>query len=131
MSAKSSKVNERLKTIQVAFHVGINLKFKPIECKITYLLYIVRLELDSSVAKKAKILTVFVILYYVTYIKFCPILFCDLVPKTLIVLPWLYGISLKTGIEPRFCLSEFTKPHKLDVLLGKLRNFMKFSHGIL
>ncbi len=40
-------------------------------------------------------------------------------------------ISLKTGTEPRFSLSEFKSVVKLQVLLGKLRNFMEFSHGIL
>ncbi len=40
-------------------------------------------------------------------------------------------ISLKTGIEHRFSLSEFKSTVKLHVLLGKLRNFMEFSHGIL
>ena len=40
LSAKSSKVNERLKTIHEAFHVEIYFKLKPIECRITYLLYI-------------------------------------------------------------------------------------------
>ena len=39
-------------------------------------------------------------------------------------------ISLKTGIEPRFSLSEFKSVVKLHVLLGKLRNFMEFSHRI-
>ena len=40
-------------------------------------------------------------------------------------------ISLKTGIEHRFSLSEFKSTVKLHVLLGKLRNLMEFSHGIL
>jgi hypothetical protein len=40
-------------------------------------------------------------------------------------------ISLKTGIEPRFSLGKFKCTVKLHVLLGKLRNFMEFSHGIL
>ena len=40
-------------------------------------------------------------------------------------------ISLKTGIEDRFSSSEFKSTVKLHVLLGKLRNFMEFSHGIL
>ncbi len=39
-------------------------------------------------------------------------------------------ISLKTGIEHRFSSSEVKSPVKLHVLLGKLRNFMEFSHGI-
>jgi hypothetical protein len=40
-------------------------------------------------------------------------------------------ISLKTGIEHRFSLSEVKSAAKLHVLLGKLRNSMEFSHGIL
>ncbi len=41
LSAKSTyKVNERLKRIHEAFHVEIYFKLKPIERKITYLLYI-------------------------------------------------------------------------------------------
>ncbi len=40
-------------------------------------------------------------------------------------------LSLKTGIEHRFGLREFKSAVKLHVLLGKLRNFMEFSHGIL
>ena len=40
-------------------------------------------------------------------------------------------ISLKTGIEHRFSLSEFDSIVKLQVLLGKWRNLMEFSHGIL
>ena len=40
LSAKSTSVNERLKRIYEAFHVEIYFKLKPIECKITYLLYI-------------------------------------------------------------------------------------------
>ncbi len=38
--AKSTQVNERLKRIHEAFHVENYFKLKPIECKITYLLYI-------------------------------------------------------------------------------------------
>ena len=40
-------------------------------------------------------------------------------------------ISLKTGIEHRFILGKFKSIVKVHVLLGKLRNFMVFSHGIL
>ena len=40
-------------------------------------------------------------------------------------------ISLKIGIEPRFSLGVFKCTVKLHVLLGKLRNFMEFSHGIV
>ncbi len=40
LSAKSSKANGRLKTIHEAFRVEIHFKLKPIECKITYLLFI-------------------------------------------------------------------------------------------
>ena len=41
LSAKSSSVNERLKTIhELVFHVKIYTKLKPIECRITYVLYI-------------------------------------------------------------------------------------------
>ena len=36
------------------------------------------------------------------------------------------GISLKTGIEPRFSLGEVKSAVKLQVLLGKLRNSMEF-----
>ena len=39
-------------------------------------------------------------------------------------------ISLKTGIEHRFTLREFKSTVKLPVLLGKLRNFIEFSHEI-
>ncbi len=40
-------------------------------------------------------------------------------------------ISLKTGIEHRFSSGEFKSVVKLHVLLGKLRNFIEFSHGSL
>ncbi len=40
-------------------------------------------------------------------------------------------ISLKTGIEHRLSVSEFKSAVKLQVLWGKLRNFMESSHGIL
>ncbi len=40
LSAKSTQVNERLKRIHEALHVEIYFKLKPIECKITYLLYL-------------------------------------------------------------------------------------------
>ena len=69
------------------------------------------LELDSSVAKTAKIST---ILYH-------------FVPK---IKKHCYGcveISLKTGIEHRVSLSQFKSIVKHHVLLGKLRNFMEFS----
>ncbi len=38
-------------------------------------------------------------------------------------------ISLKTGIEHRFSSSKFKSTVKLHILMGKLRNFMEFSHG--
>ena len=75
------------------------------------------LELDCFVAKSAKIST---ILYH-------------FFPKK-IHRSYCHGymeISLKTGIEHRFSLSELKSTGKLHVLLGKLRNFMKFSYGIL
>ncbi len=40
LSAKSSQVDEHLKTIHKAFHVEICFKLKPIDCKIAYLLHI-------------------------------------------------------------------------------------------
>ena len=58
--AKSSKVNERLKTIHEAFHVEIY--FKLLNMPISYIL-----ELGSSVAKSAKISTI--LYYFVPKIK--------------------------------------------------------------
>ena len=69
------KVIKVFKTDSRRFHIEIYIKLKPTECKITNLhLYI--LELYSSVVKSAKIST---ILFQKN-------------KKTLIVLPWLYGI---------------------------------------
>ncbi len=41
------------------------------------------------------------------------------------------AMSLKTGIEHRFSSGKFKSTVQLHVLLGKLRNFTKFSHAIL
>ena len=76
------------------------------------------LELDSSVAKSAKIST---ILYH----------FVPNIKKHWSCCHGYMEISLKTGIEHRFSLSELKPTVRLRVLLGKLRNFMQFSHGIL
>ncbi len=112
------KVIKVFKTDSRRFHIEIYIKLKPTECKITNLhLYI--LELYSSVVKSAKTST---ILYH----------FVQKNKKTLIALPWLYGInaiSLKTGIEHRFSFSQLKCAIELHVLLGKLRNFpMEFSN---
>ena len=40
LSANSTSVNKHLKTIHEVFHVKNYIKLKPIEWKITYLLYI-------------------------------------------------------------------------------------------
>jgi hypothetical protein len=39
-------------------------------------------------------------------------------------------MSLKTGIEHLFSLTEFKSTVELHVLLGKLRNFMEFLNVI-
>ena len=80
-----------------------------------YILELDILELDSSVAKSTKIE-----LFYTILFQKLKNLDCH----------GYMEISLKTGIEPRFSLRVFKRTVKLHVLLGKLRNFMEFSHGI-
>ncbi len=65
MSAKSSSVNEHLKTINEVFHVKIYTKLEAIKWRITYLLYYIYLlytysilQRDNYVVKSAKILTI-------------------------------------------------------------------------
>ena len=71
------------------------------------------LRVNSSVAKSAQ--------YNFNY--FIP--FCAKNQKNIDRIAIVMKISLKTGIEHRLILSE------LYVLLGKLRNFIEFFHGIL
>ncbi len=57
--------------------------------------------------------------------------FCAKNQKNIDRIAIVMKISLKTGIEHRLILSEFKSIAKLYVLLGKLRNFIQFFHGIL